>query len=104
MYNEASLGFSKKMMESGADTMTKVYEQNADYLTNCAGLAQTAQEKMTGISSMSGLMELQRDYSKGLWEATKSAYQENMKSLSKKNCHPIVSNYFFLKFLFSKSI
>ena len=79
MYNEASLGFSKKMMESGTDTMTKMYEQNADYLTNCAGLAQTAQEKMTGISSMSGLMELQRDYSKGLWEASKSAYQENMK-------------------------
>ena len=67
------------MMESGTDTMTKMYEQKADYLTNSEGLAQTAQEKMTGISSVSGLMELQMDYSKGLWEATKSAYQENLK-------------------------
>ena len=79
MYSEASLSFSKKMMESGSDTMTKIYEQNADYMSSCVSLAQTAQEKMTGISSMSGLMELQKDYSKGLWEATKSAYQENVK-------------------------
>ena len=33
MYSEASLSFSKKIMESGSDTMTKMYEQNADYRT-----------------------------------------------------------------------
>ena len=79
MYSEASLSFSKKIMESGSDMMTKMYEQNADYLSSCVSLAQTAQDKMTGISSMSGLMEFQKDYSKGLWEATKSAFQENVK-------------------------
>ena len=79
MYSEASLSFSKKIMESGSDMMTKMYEQNADYLSSCVSLAQTAQDKMTGISSMSGLMELQKDYSKGLWDATKSTFQENVK-------------------------
>ena len=30
MYNEASLGFSKKMMESGTDTMTKTAKYLAE--------------------------------------------------------------------------
>ena len=79
MYSEAGLSFSKKMMESGSDTMTKMYEQNADLHVQLRQLGSNGPGKNDRNLEHVGTHGTQKDYSKGLWEATKSAYQENVK-------------------------
>ena len=68
---------NKDMMEDGAESMKKLFEVNSQYFSECIELAQTAQGKLVEIKTAAGLMELQREYNKGLWEATKTNYQAN---------------------------
>ncbi len=68
---------NKDMMEDGAESMKRLFEVNSQYFSECIELAQTAQGKLVEIKTAAGLMELHREYNKGLWEATKTNYQAN---------------------------
>ena len=68
---------NKDMIEDGTESMKKLFEVNSQYFSECIELAQTAQGKLVEIKTAAGLMELQREYNKGLWEATKTNYQAN---------------------------
>jgi len=69
--------FNKDLMEDNAEAAKKLFEINSKYLTECISLAQEAQEKLVGATTAAGMMEVQKDYSKGLWEASKANYQAN---------------------------
>mgnify|MGYP001431699332 FL=1 len=68
---------NKDLMEENAESLKKLYEINSQYFSECVVLAQTAQGKLVEVKTAAGLMELQREYNKGLWEATKTNYQAN---------------------------
>ena len=74
---EGVFKFNKDVMEDNAEAAKKLFEVNSRYLSECISLAQEAQEKLGGATTASGVMEVQKDYSKGLWEASKANYQAN---------------------------
>ena len=77
MTMEGVFKLNKDMMEENVESMKKLYEINSQYFSECVELAQTAQGKLVEVKTAAGLMELQREYNKGLWEATKTNYQAN---------------------------
>ena len=77
MTMEGVFKLNKDLMEENAESMKKLYEINSQYFSECVELAQTAQGKLVEVKTAGGLMELQREYNKGLWEATKTNYQAN---------------------------
>ena len=74
---ESAFKFNKEMMEENAESMQKLFEINSKYFSECISLAQTAQEKLVEAKTATGVMEIQKEYSKGVWEATKSNYSAN---------------------------
>ena len=74
---EGVFKFNKDVMEDNAEAAKKLFEVNSRYLSECISLAQEAQEKLGGATTATGVMEVQKDYSKGLWEASKANYQAN---------------------------
>ena len=77
MTMEGVFKLNKDLMEENAESMKKLYEINSQYFSECVELAQIAQGKLVEVKTAAGLMELQREYNKGLWEATKTNYQAN---------------------------
>jgi len=77
MTMEGVFKLNKDLMAENAESMKKLYEINSQYFSECVELAQTAQGKLVEVKTAAGLMELQREYNKGLWEATKTNYQAN---------------------------
>ena len=69
MTMEGVFKLNKDLMEENAESMKKLYEINSQYFSECG--------KLVEVKTAAGLMELQREYNKGLWEATKTNYQAN---------------------------
>ena len=80
---EGTVKLTQEMTKNAAELTKSLFERSTAYYSQCMTLAQTAQEKLASATTPAALMELQKDYSKELWEATKENYQvtgEIMKS------------------------
>ena len=77
MATQSSYDFSKEMLDSGMAAMQKFYDSNSSYYAECITLGQAAQEKFLDTKTLSEIVEVQREYAKGLWNATKSVYKTN---------------------------
>ena len=77
MATQTGYEFSKEMLESGMAAMQKFYDSNSSYYTECFTLGQVAQEKFLDTKTLSEMVEVQREYAKGLWSATKTVYKTN---------------------------
>ena len=77
MATQTGYEFSKEMLESGMAAMQKFYDSNSSYYTECFTLGQAAQERYLDTKTLSEMVEVQREYAKGLWNATKTVYKTN---------------------------
>ena len=77
MTTQSGYEFSKEMLESGMASMQKFYDSNSSYYTECFTLGQAAQERYLDTKTLSEMVEVQREYAKGLWNATKTVYKTN---------------------------
>ena len=77
MTTQSGYEFSKEMLESGMASMQKFYDSNSSYYTECLTLGQAAQERYLDTKTLSEMVEVQREYAKGLWNATKTVYKTN---------------------------
>ena len=77
MTTQPGYEFSKEMLESGMASMQKFYDSNSSYYTECLTLGQAAQERYLDTKTLSEMVEVQREYAKGLWNATKTVYKTN---------------------------
>ncbi len=67
--------FTQDMAQGAAELSKSLFERSTAYYSQCMTLSQSAQEKLATAKTPAALMELQKEYSKELWEATKENYQ-----------------------------
>ena len=77
MTTQSGYEFSKEMLEAGMASMQKFYDSNSSYYTECFTLGQATQERYLDTKTLSEMVEVQREYAKGLWNATKTVYKTN---------------------------
>ena len=75
MNMEGTMKLTQDMTEGAVELSKNLFERSTAYYSQCMALAQTAQEKLATAKTPAALVELQKEYSKELWEATKENYQ-----------------------------
>ena len=72
---EGTMKFTQDMAQGAAELSKNLFERSTAYYSQCMTLAQTAQDKLASAKTPAALIELQKEYSKEIWEATKENYQ-----------------------------
>ena len=75
MNMEGTMKLTQEITDGAVELSKNLFERSTAYYSQCMSLAQTAQEKLATAKTPAALIELQKEYSKELWEATKENYQ-----------------------------
>ena len=72
---EKSIELNKALFELNSSTFKKLAELDSESFQSYMDLNKTTSEKMMEIKSVAAWLEMQRGYSKSLWDASQSAFK-----------------------------